>query len=395
MMQPEATLANWRTPPYSRWSFQHVDHLIPTAPIVHAAVSPLDYGKDFDTDAVRVTFEDRTLSIDDVLHETQCDGLLILCDGTIAHESYRNGDPFTPHILFSVSKSVTAMLAGVLVADGKLDPEAPVTQYVPEAASSAFGTATVWHVLDMTVDVTFVEDYLDTEGAFARYRAATGWNPPNPVFGSLGLHAFLCTLPRANEPHGYRFHYVSPNTDLLGWIIERAGGAPLATQISKRIWQPLGAECDAYITIDPHGAPRAAGGICTTLRDLARFGEMVRRDGFANGRQIVPSKWIEDIQSNGDPKAWQRGSMPGLFPNGHYRSQWYATDRQDPALCAIGIHGQWVYVNRTSGLVIVKTSSQDKPLDERADRLNLALFEAVRAAMSEHVSTPSHRLHSA
>ena len=375
-----ATLANWRTPPHSTWAFRHVEELLPTAAITHGSPSPLLAGDILDVHKLSVRFENRAWSFDEVIRETDSDGILVLQDGKVVHQSYCRGDGTTRHILFSVSKSITALLAGILVERGRLDPEAPVTHYVPEVAASAYGSAGVRHILDMTVDLVFVEDYLAAEGDFARYRVATGWNPPNPKFGSLGLHEFLATLPRGNHEHGKAFHYVSPNSDLLGWILERAGGESFVSQVSRLIWRPLGAEYDAYITVDGHGAPRTAGGICTTLPDLARLAEMVRCGGLANGQRIVPQDWIDDIWESGDRAAWQLGSMVELFPEGRYRSQWYISTEHDPALCAIGIHGQWIYIKPNTKTVIVKQSAQREPLDNRMDLLNFALFEEIAAA---------------
>jgi CubicO group peptidase (beta-lactamase class C family) len=372
-----ATLANWRQPPQNIWAFRHVDQIIATKKISAAAPAPLDRGEMLDIAAVQFTFEGRQWSCGGVLEETDGDGLLVLKGGKVVHEGYRHGDAAARHILFSVSKSITGILAGILAGDGKLDVEAPVTRYVPEVENSAYGSATVRQVLDMTVNVTFDEDYLDTQSAFARYRVATGWNPPNPEFSENGLHSFLGTLPKASGPHGQVFHYVSPNSDLLGWILERADSGDVAVQLARRIWQPMGAESEAYVTVDRFGAARTAGGICTTLRDLARFGEMIRCGGKANGRQIVPKAWIDDMWRNGDATAWQGGTMVELFPRGRYRSQWYVTDEKSPALCAIGIHGQWIFVDQGSELTIVKQSSQKQPLDYRIDRLNFALFQAI------------------
>ncbi len=372
-----ATLANWRQSPFNRWSFGNVDKLISVAPIEAGSPAPLAQGPQLVTSTIKAQFEGRNWSFGEILAETETDGLLVLHKGKIVHESYRNGEASTRHILFSVSKSVTGILAGIRVNDGKLDPEAPVTYYVPEVAGSAYDSAKVRHVLDMTVGVTFVEDYLDTKGPFARYRAATGWNPPNPDFGNEGLHGFLATLPPDGQPHGQSFHYISPNSDLLGWILERAGNAPLPQQLSQRLWQPMGAEHDAYVTIDAYGASRAAGGICVSLRDLARFGELARQQGSANGKQIVPGSWINDMWKNGDAAAWQRGDMTNLFPKGRYRSQWYVSDDKASALCAIGIHGQWIYIAPKAELVIVKQSSQKLPSDIRSDLLTSALFESL------------------
>ena len=375
-----ANLSNWRKPPHNVWAFRHVDDIIATERIAAAQPAPLDHAGQLNTNALQFQFEGRRWSFDEALAETDGDGLLVLKGGQVVHESYRQGSAAERHILFSVSKSVTGILAGILAGDGKLDPEAPITHYVPEVKNSAYGSATVRHVLDMTVDLTFVEDYLDTQGAFARYRSAMGWNPPNPNFGDEGLHAFLGSLPRASDPHGKAFHYVSPNSDLLGWILERAGGETIAVQLAKRIWQPMGAEHDAYITVDHLGAARTAGGICTTLRDLARFGELIRCGGQANGQHIVPKAWIQDIWQNGESAAWQRGTMIDLFPRGRYRSQWYISDERSPALCAIGIHGQWIFIEPVSQLVVIKQSSQREPLDNRIDLLNIALFQAIAEA---------------
>ena len=158
----------------------------------------------------------------------------------------------------------------------------------------------------------------------ARYRVATGWNPADTPALATDLHSFLVTLPRDASPHGARFHYVSPNSDMLGWILERAGGQPYARLLSELIWSRFGAEAGAYVTVDRAGAARSAGGICVTLRDLARFGEMVRNLGRVGDRQIVPRWWIEDILLNADRRAWlAEPSAAKFLPAGRYRSQWY------------------------------------------------------------------------
>jgi CubicO group peptidase (beta-lactamase class C family) len=234
----------------------------------------------------------------------------------------------------------------------------------------------------MNVGIEFVENYLDTTGDFARYRAATGWNPvENPAL-AMDLHSFLVTLRRDASPHGAKFHYVSPNSDMLGWILERAGGMPYARLLAELIWSRLGAEADAHITVDRLGAPRAAGGICVTLRDLARFGEMVRNFGRVAEQQIVPRWWIEDILHNGDQRPWLATETAAKFlPAGRYRSQWYMIGNASGSFCAIGIHGQWIYVDPEAEMVIVKLSSQPLPLDEATDRLLLAAFDATAAAL--------------
>jgi CubicO group peptidase (beta-lactamase class C family) len=364
------TLANWRRSPWNRWAFHHVSELVPVAtiPTDPARAKPLPGNP-----MVPGSLPDGT-AIEQLLRETETDGFLVLRDGAILYEWYANGlGPDAPHIIFSISKSVSAILAGILAGEGKLDPDAPVTRYVPEVAGSAYADATLRHVLDMTVSIDFDESYLDPESAFARYREAMGWNPVADPSKTPGLHRFLTTLPRGKGPHGARFHYVSPNSDLLGWIIERAAGRPYAELVSELIWKPMGAAHDAYVTIDKAGAARSAGGICTTLRDLARFGELLRR----GGEGIVPKAWIDDILANGDREAWKRGDMAAMLPNGRYRSKWYVIGNAHGAWTGIGIHGQWLYIDPQARLVIAKFSSQALPVDDPLDLRLLRFFEQL------------------
>lgn len=372
---PEASIANWRQHPFNVWGFPNVDRLIATQPIEAGSdVMPLPRGNRLDLSAVQVG----ETTAANVLQEGHTDGFMILHDGAVVAEQYGplNG-PAMRHIIFSVSKSVTGTLAGVLVERGELDPDALVTRYVPEVAGSAYGDATVRNLLDMTVSLRFIEDYLDPRGDVARYRVAMDWNPPTDFPYEGGLHHFLTTLPRDNDEHGNRFHYASPNSDLLGWVLERAGSLTIADMLTRYIWQPMGAGTAGFITVDREGAPRTAGGICVTLADLARFGDMMRKDGRANGRQVIPRSWVDDIMTGGDPVAWRKGDMTGLIPEGCYRSKWYLPASHPGTLVAIGIHGQWIYVDRTARMTAVKLSSQPLPVDDVLDHKVVAMFRAV------------------
>ncbi len=379
----QATLANWRQPPFNRWAFRNVRQILPTANIARSPSAPWALGRG-ERAIGRIGFQGpdgQEGDIDSMLRATFTDGFLVLQRGRVLMERYDNGlTPETPHIVFSISKSITGSLAGILAERGQIDPEAPVTRHIPEAAASAYGDATLRHVLDMTVSTDFVEDYLDPEGDFARYRVATGWNPVEPA-KATDLRGFLVTLRRGKHAHGTRFHYVSPHSDLLGWILERASGRPYAELLAEALWQPMGAELDAYVTVDRLGAARSAGGVCTTLRDLARFGKMMRCRGVAQGRPVVPGWWVDDILEKGDPAAWQFSEMAKLMPKARYRSQWYALGNESGAFAAIGIHGQWIYVDPAAELTIAKLSSQPLPVDEAADRLLLAAFDSLARAL--------------
>jgi CubicO group peptidase (beta-lactamase class C family) len=170
---------------------------------------------------------------------------------------------------------------------------------------------------------------------------------------------------------------MSPISDMLGLVLESAAGERLSDLISHSIWRPMGAESDAYITVDAKGAPRAAGGICVRPRDLARFGQVMCNGGLFNGNQVIPADWIRDTTTHGSYEAWQQGSFSHLLPKGRYRNQWYQTGNPNGAFCAIGIHGQWIYADPANEVVIVKQSSQPDPVDETLDMMLLDLYGRI------------------
>lgn len=380
----DLNLSNWRLPGMCEWAFHHVREVVPSESISRGAEVSLLDRQDADLSSFSVTgLEGESWSLQRWLEESGSDALLVAHRGKLVHEWYRDVDIETnPHIVFSVSKSITATLAGVLVEQGLLVPERPVIDYVPELAKSGYRDASVQQVLDMVVSIDFDEDYLDPAGKFAEYRTATAWNPCALDAIDQNLHDFLCTIDRGDGEHGYRYEYKSPNSDLLGWILERASGERLAELLSRYLWQPLGAEADAYITVDRKGNPRSAGGICVHPRDLLRFGELVRNRGHANGRQVVPASWIEDCSDGGSLEAWARGESAKEFPAGSYRNKWYQTGDQHRALLAIGIHSQWIYIDPVTEVSLVKLSSQGAPLRLDLDDINLRAFSCLSDIVS-------------
>jgi len=362
----QVTLANWRNSPFNRWAFHHVRELIPSADIASdpARIRPLpSVPRDFsqlrvDPDA------GEALDLDAFLRETDTDGIAILHRGKLVFERYFNGmTDETPHILMSVSKSVL----GLLVDQLDLDTERQVTDVLPELAQTAYRGATIRHLLDMRAGLVWDENYLATSGPIVEYRKATGWNPASEP--ASDLHSFYATLKQSDRPHGGRFHYTSPNSDLLGWVIERATGARYADLVSKLVWKPAGAERSAYITVDRLGAPRCAGGMCTTLRDLARVGLWALEAGRT-----------ERFEREGDPKAWVAGDMAPYYPGlpMRYRSKWYVVDGKAPLAFGMGIHGQNLFVDRLNSLVIAKFSSQAAPMDAARIALTMRAVSELR-----------------
>lgn len=375
------TLANWRTAPFCQWGFRHVRNLIPTANIAGAMLR-IPFDSDLQ-EIGHISFAGRDgqpTSLDKAHRDGNTDAFVVLRRGRIAAEWYGEGmSAATPHIVFSVSKSICGTLGGILAQRRLLDPDDRVTDYIPELESSVYGGGcTLRHLLDMSVGIAFTEDYLDPKGDVVRYRHAAGWDPVPDGEPPIDLRSFLGLQKPDGSSHGGQFHYVSTNTDVLGWVYERACGLPYADILSKYLWIPMGAERDAYITLDSQGAMRAAGGVCVTPRDLARFGELVRRRGVsASGEQVVPGWWIDDINQQGDAGAWARGEFADLFPQASYRSKWYRIDRDHGVLVAYGIHGQFVYINPMAELVIIRMASEATPVDRDSVRAWRRAFDAV------------------
>lgn len=359
------TLSNWRKAPFSTWAFRNVRRLIPTADIAASKqATALELSLE-EIGHIGFTGHDgRPTTLNQALRATDTDAFVVLRRGRIAMEWYGRGmSATTPHIVFSVSKSICGALGGILADRGLLDPDDRVIDYIPELRSSVYAGCTIRHLLDMAVGIAFNEDYEDPSGDVARYRHAMGWDPLPPGEAPIDLRGFLAQQRPDGQRHGEVFHYVSTNTDVLGWVYERACDQPYSDILSEYLWAPLGAEQNGYIAVDAHNAMRAAGGVCVAPRDLARFGEMIRRRGIAGGQQVVPGGWIDDINARGDAEAWARSEFADLFPQASYRSKWYRIDRSKGVLCAFGIHGQWIYIHPQAELVMIRMASEATALD--------------------------------
>ena len=220
--QSRVTLANWQDPPFNRWAFQHVRELIPTARIPRATGPVWRLAADHrDIAGIRFRSEDRELSIADLLAETWTDGFLVLHQGRIVTEQYFNGlAPDVPHLLMSVSKSITSTVAGVLAGRGLLDATALVTDIVPELHETSFEGATVQHLLDMRAGTRFDEDYDNPKADVRTYERVYLWRPDDGQARPEDALSYFGTL-RNDAPHGGPFRYRSILPDVLAWVLER------------------------------------------------------------------------------------------------------------------------------------------------------------------------------
>lgn len=353
-----ATLKNWREYPFSAWAFNNVRELIPTSEIKN---DPTMIWK------LKEKYQPTDLVSKKELTSLSVDSIVVIKEGNIIFETYCNNmKPSKQHILFSVSKSILGLLCGILEKKNLLDTTAFISKYIPEVKGTAYEDASIRNCLDMQVGVRFDEDYLAKDGPIVNYRYAANWNPTPDSQKNLGLRSFIQSLTIRDGQHGKQFHYVSPNTDLLGWIIERATGTKYSNVVSELLWKPLGAEYPGYITVDRFGAPRSAGGKCFTSRDLARVGMLMYQSGARGSIQIIPESWINDIFIGGSNSAWKMGDMAANFPskNVAYRSKWYSHKGENPMVHGIGIHGQYLFVDRKRQLSISWFSCDNDPLSQ-------------------------------
>lgn len=374
------TLKSWQEGPHNRWGFQHVTELVTSAVLGRGESPVLDlHSEETDLDDLHLralSGGDTTLS--SFLRTSATDGFIVLRGTTVLYERYLNGmNGGTRHVLMSISKSLCGILAGQFVDSGVIDLNARTSEYVPELWESAYGDATISQLLDMTASVEFGEHYADQRSHVQTQDRVAGWRPRRLHDQSDG-YAFLRSL-RGGSGHGNAFQYCSATTDVLAWVLERVTGRRYTELLGECLWSQLGAEHDAFVTVDAAGFAFANGGVCTTLRDLARLGLLVLRGGSFDSRRIASEQWIERTREGGDA-ALARGTEFGrAYPKGSYRNQWWVTG--DDRLYGSGIFGQFLWIDMSADVVIAKLSSLPNALDPLIQRDHHITFRTVAAAL--------------
>ncbi|MBP6699909.1 MAG: serine hydrolase [Halioglobus sp.] len=364
------TRDNFMLYPYSRWAFQNMRELQPTRgifrgddPVAPLAADPVDL------DALTFTVANgRKVSLGSWLDESVTDSFLVLHKGELVYERYFNGMVrSSQHQMFSVTKSFVGTLVLCLIEEGAIDPAKTIQHYLPELGESAFGEATVQQVLDMTTSIEFSEAYEDPAADVWKYGYVFGIStPPADYRGATSIFEYLATLKRAKRDHGEGFLYVTPNTDVLGWLSSRVSGKSVAQQLEQRIWQRLGVERDGYMWMNTLGEEMAGGGLNITAADAARFGQMILQKGKFNGQQVIPASVAQRILRPGDPAPFNRIYQDPWFEHiGYaYHDQWWTFATAHKPVSAIGVFGQFIYIDAVAEVVIVKQSSHPEAESE-------------------------------
>lgn len=378
------TRENWDRAPQNRWTFQHVREIVATAEVWRgrepASLLPRA-PQPIDDIAYRGAHGDSTVGR--FLDNSYTDGFIVLHRGQVVAERYFNGmNERTLHLSQSVGKSLIGILVGIFASRGQLDIAAPITDYLPDLKDTAYLGATVQQVLNMTSGVAFDETYTDPYSDIGRIDVACGWKakPENDTrHWPTSVWEVVLGLKAKEAEHGARFSYRSIETDVLAFVLERVAGQRLPDIVSRDLWQPLGAEESGNYTVDAAGYALADGGFNATLRDYARFGEMLTQDGFFNNRQIVPAEWVRQCRFGDHDKF--TGDYRVATPNGAYQNQFWHEDHRTPVLLARGVFGQLIYSDPQAGFTAVKLSSWPDFRDAQLLRETLAAINAVKQAL--------------
>jgi CubicO group peptidase (beta-lactamase class C family) len=359
--------------PFNEWTFTHMSWLMPTERVtrgethlpLRVKAHPLD---------LTYRFEDRDYSLSELHRRTFTTAFLVLHRGEIVHELYPGAfaGPRTRMQLFSVSKSVTSMLVGIALEDGAIGSiKDAVTDYRPDFHGTAYEETTIAELLDMTSGVGEA-DLWDVPGSgIKRFEQA--------VMGGGDIAAVVRSVPRT-APAGERFNYSTFDAQLLGWVLEAATGRSLAAYASERLWSHIGADRDAYYWLT-RARPRTAigaGSFNATARDVARLGMLMANNGVFAGEQIVPRDWV--YRSRGSDL--RQLAVGALGPSGYdhygYSNQWWTLGPSAfHAFTGLGVHGQYLFVDPTADVVIVKCSAWPAQDDERRDRETISALRRV------------------
>jgi CubicO group peptidase (beta-lactamase class C family) len=387
------TLANWMEAPYNRPAFQFIREIAPTALIARGDGDPSPLPSD-PVDLSGVTFEGRdgaSITWAEQLASSCCDAVCVVHDGRIVDERYLNGmHPRSKHLLMSVSKSVCGAALGVAIGRSQLAIDDLVTDVAPEFAGTSLDGATVRHVIDMTAGTDFLEDYdLYDEAAdgadeapLIAYEIHSGYRPLDgrTPLGTLGHFRTYGTA----YPHGAKFQYRSPLTNIAARLLEVVNDLPYAEVVSRDLWGPLGMEHDADIMLDPLRNPVVEGGMSCSLRDLARLGVAYLGDGAIDGRQVLPAAWVADTRDGDDASLAAFEAQDGGAHDGWamYRNAFWVMQRGQE-FSGLGIFGQYCWVHRPSRTVIARFSTYPSAFPEDLSAETMRGFTAV----AEHLAS--------
>jgi len=317
-----------------------------------------------------------------MLEELQTTALVIVKDGTIVFEDYYKGTkPTDRRISWSMSKSFVSALMGLAIQNGDIkNINDPVTDYVPMLKSSAYDGVPLLHVLNMASGIEFDENYLDPDSDI---------NEMGTVLGLGGsLDEFAAEQTKIARKSGTAWQYCSIDTHVVSMVLRAATDKTLQQYFVDNLWSKIGASDDAYYSTDGDGNAFALGGLNMRTRDYALFGELIRNEGRRGDDQIIPADWVKRSTAQSAPTAMPRPTTSTESGEAFgYGYQWWLPPKSDDEIFAVGVYGQYLYINRKAGIVLVKNAAHREFMesDEKGESYmmqNITLFRQI----AEHYS---------
>ena len=321
-------------------------------------------------------------SVKDFLEKTQTTSLMVVANDKIFFEEYYLGTgPQDLRISWSVAKSFLSAMFGIAVGEGQIESiDDKVTKYVPDLLGSAYENATIRNVLNMASGVEFNEDYLDFDSDINKMGRVLALG--------TSMDEFAAGIKGTIAPPGTHHQYVSIDTHVLAMVLRAATGKSLAQLFEEDLWSKINPDSDAFYVTDGYGVAFALGGLNVTTRDYARFGLLFANQGKWQGEQIIPADWVRASTVSTAPPPANEGTRFG------YGYQWWIPTGSTDEFFAVGIYGQYIYVNLTKDVVIVKTSA-DRGFRETGQsghsikHETIQLFRALASAAAQANETPA------
>ena len=383
------------TPPFNRWSYQNMRTIFPTADIQNAKTATKIkkvLNTNIDTLKVKNPDTSKMVDMDTFYKKTFTDSLVVIKGDKVVYEKYLNGmNENQTHQMMSVTKSFAGLIGLMAVEDGKVKESDLVTNYIPELKNKGgFDGATFKQVLNMTNAVDFSEAYADPEADINQYTVVLGLaeEKEGKKYAS-NLYDYLVTLEKDKKhAHGDAFHYQTPKTDVVNWVTNRATNSSFQDDLSSKLWSKLGTDGDTYVLLDKNGNLFAGGGLNATPNDLARFAMMMLNDGKnTQGEQLVSKSIIAKLSKGANVDAFSNGpEAKGAMGNKDwsYRAQWWVRHTEGKeAFTAIGVNGQWVYIDPTRDIAIIRQSSQPVSSHNFYDEFTLNAFDEIIAHLTK------------
>ena len=295
-------------------------------------------------------FRDKPVDLDEFLSRTGTSALLIVKDGEIHYENYwLTGGKDVKWLSMSVAKSFISTLVGIAIEQGYIGSTSdPITKYVSQLENSAYDDVKIKDVLQMSSGARWNEDYSDPNSDVMRSARILA------VGGSLDK--FTASLNNELKPGTFN-RYNSTDTQVLGMLLRESTGTTVTQYMQEVLWNPMGAESDAYWLLDSENMEMVYAGLNATARDYAKLGELFRLEGKINGKQLVPSNWVKASTTPDAPHLMPGENPLSDFPLGYGYQWWIPDDSGD--FTAIGVYNQFVYVSPENNVVVVKLSANE------------------------------------